>query len=330
MPRHCSTLEFRHHVRGKPLRRALKLYFGNTPLRTDSNAFTSDFVKKMSSGEGRPILGILGMDCLRHYCIQLDFQAGKMRFLDPNHLKPARLGPALPVTFAHAEGEPPEWIHPCVSRCSLAGGETRHLLIDTGANCDGLLEPQLFRQASEEQRRRVPPDATRDQDANSVELPQCVWNGIAYTSLWLRNGKSATDADRGENALGLRFLARHLVTFDFPHRTMYLKQTRRGPLVDAEVRAAANAAGNSAYPLARKLLKKGQLPGWAKGQRGTIKGVFHFRQEPDTITFDAVKKGDSSTYHYQFTRSSQDRPWQLRKAWRTDQNDHTVQEYPVP
>jgi hypothetical protein len=29
--------------------------------------------------------------------------------------------------------------------------------------------------------------------------------------------------------MGLRFLARHLVTFNFPKRTMYLKQTRTGP-----------------------------------------------------------------------------------------------------
>jgi hypothetical protein len=307
---------------------APRLYFGNTPLITDSNAFTSDFVKKMSSGERRPILGILGMDCLRHYCIQLDFQAGKMRFLDPNHLKTARLGQAFPLTFARADGEPPEWIHPCVSRCSLAGGADTNLLLDTGANCDGLLEPQLFRREAQEQRLRMPADT--DKEPNNLGLPQRVWSGNTYTSLWVGNGASSTDGENGENALGLRFLARHLVTLDFPHRTMYLKQVRRGPLLDTELAAAVKAARKSAYPLVRKSLKKGQLPGWAQGQRGAIKDVFQFRQEPDTITFDAVKKGDSSTYHYQFTRSSKDGPWQLQKAWRTDQNDHTVQEYPVP
>jgi hypothetical protein len=307
---------------------APKLYFGNTPLITDSNAFTSDFVKKMSSGEGRPILGILGMDCLRHYCIQLEFQAGKMRFLDPNHLKPARLGPALPVTLVHVEGEPPEWIHPCVSRCSLAGGADTDLLIDTGANCDGLLASGLFRREAQEQRLRMPADT--DKEPNNLGLPQRVWSGNTYTSLWVGNGASSTDGESGENSLGLRFLARHLVTFDFPHRIMYLKQVRRGPLLDVELAAAVKAAGKSAYPLVWKLLKKGQLPGWSKEQRGTMKGVFQFHQNPDTITFDAVKKGDSSTYHYQFTRSSTDNPWQLQKAWRTDQNDHTVQEYPVP
>ena len=32
------------------------------------------------------------------------------------------------------------------------------------------------------------------------------------------------------NVLGLRFLARHLVTLDFPNQKLYLKQTRVAPL----------------------------------------------------------------------------------------------------
>jgi hypothetical protein len=43
-----------------------------------------------------------------------------------------------------------------------------------------------------------------------------------------------------------------------------------------------------------------------------------------------LKKGDSSIYHYEFTRASKTSPWKLQKAWRADQNDHTVEEYPVP
>jgi hypothetical protein len=33
-----------------------------------------------------------------------------------------------------------------------------------------------------------------------------------------------------ENWIGLRFLARHLVTFNFPKRTLYLRQRSVGPL----------------------------------------------------------------------------------------------------
>jgi len=52
---------------------------------------------------------------------------------------------------------------------------------------------------------------------------------------------------------------------------------------------------------------------------------------PNSAAFDHVlKKGDASIYHYEFTRASRTSPWKLQKAWRADQNDHTVEEYPVP
>ena len=47
---------------------APKFYLGATPLMAGSNIVAVD-LKKMLSPAGRPIVGILGMDCLRHYCI---------------------------------------------------------------------------------------------------------------------------------------------------------------------------------------------------------------------------------------------------------------------
>jgi hypothetical protein len=59
---------------------APKLYLGGTQLLTADQVVTDDL---KVFGSDLPFMGILGMDCLRHYCIQLDFAAGKMRFLDP-------------------------------------------------------------------------------------------------------------------------------------------------------------------------------------------------------------------------------------------------------
>ncbi len=53
-----------------------------------------------------------------------------------------------------------------------------------------------------------------------------VGEGGAYN---LRLGESS-----GGNTIGLRFLARHLVTFNFPKRMMYLKRTSVGPLADGQ------------------------------------------------------------------------------------------------
>jgi hypothetical protein len=309
---------------------APKLYLGSVPLITGNNALTSDYLAKMSSGTGRPIRGILGMDCLRHYCIQLDFKAGRMRFLDSDRLRAERLGQAFPLTFSSASQDHPAWIHPYIRHASLAGGPDTDLLIDTGADNDGALEPGLFRHQIREQRLRLPQDTAQDREPNSVEIPRCVWNGTPYTDLYLGNGASANEGGAGESSLGLRFLARHIVTFDFPHRTMYLKQVRVGPLVDARITAAAQAAVNSAIRPARSLMRSGQLPGWSKDDRGSIQDTFRVHFDPDSVTFDAVKRSDSSTYHYKFTRASKTEPWRLEKAWRTDQDDHTVEEYLIP
>ncbi len=65
---------------------APKLYLGKIPLMTADTIGTWD----------NP-LGVLGMNCLRHYCIQLDFQAGKIRFLDPERVDPAELGKSFPL-----------------------------------------------------------------------------------------------------------------------------------------------------------------------------------------------------------------------------------------
>src|SRR6267142_2319586 len=59
---------------------------------------TSD-LKELPFLSGHPAKGILGMDLLRHYCVQLDFEAGMIRFLNSNELDVATLGKAFPLTF---------------------------------------------------------------------------------------------------------------------------------------------------------------------------------------------------------------------------------------
>src|SRR5207249_3924643 len=68
--------------------RAPELYVGNTRLQTGKWVLTAD----LSSISFRPLSGFLGIDCLRHYCIQLDFAANKLRFLDPERLGNEELG----------------------------------------------------------------------------------------------------------------------------------------------------------------------------------------------------------------------------------------------
>jgi hypothetical protein len=154
--------------------KAPEIYVGEVQLRTGRRVLTMDLSRLSGdvnrlTGSNHRFKGILGMDALWHYCIQLDFTARQIRFLDPYQLHVDELGQALPL-IPDAEGCP-----------LVVRGKDSHVLVDTG----------------------------------------CI-------------DKRAT------NLLGLDFLARHLVTFNFPKRTMYLKPTSVSSRADERLSAQAN------------------------------------------------------------------------------------------
>ncbi len=203
---------------------APKLFLGGVPLMTDNYISTLDFHRGLVLSSLR-IMGILGMDCLRHYCIQLDFEAGKMRFLDPDHFDPAGLGKPFPITFSNVgQNFSAELLRagqndscPFISHPGLFGGSNTNLLIDTGDNVDGAVEKGVIKG---HYLTRLMHFVIR---LRALRLKKCTWDGQTYTKLRVWTGPK-------KNQLGMRFLARHLVTFDLPKRTMYLNQTRSDPL----------------------------------------------------------------------------------------------------
>ncbi len=193
---------------------APKLYLGQTELRTAARVYTGDF-KKLSTEIGRPVMGILGMDCMRNYSIQLDFETGKMRFLDPNQPHPGDLGAAFPIIVR--DGLP--YIH----HDSFLGKKELDLMVDTGCMFDGLLKASRF-----------PREAGRQR---SVAIGTCTWNDNTYTDLFL--------AREEPDIIGLRFLARHVVTLNFPEQKMYLRQTSIGSLANNDIEAATPVVKSS-------------------------------------------------------------------------------------
>lgn len=290
---------------------APRLYLENTPLKMPTNILTSDLSFVALPGRP-PIMGILGMDVLENYCLQLDFEAGKMRFLKPGHLNAGELGNAFPILYLNENG----FHHPFIQQPSLLGGPVTDVLIDTGLRVDGGVDAELFQREIVEQRRE---GNAVYADGGRVWFAKCVWNGGTYTNLLL-GGLAIGLLERGDvkNLIGLGFLSRHLVTFDFPHRMMYLKQTRAGPLLDENMQAAEAFLNG--------LKAKGILPGWSENDTGAI----YLNIRGLQLEFDGRKNGDPSDYHYQISRLSQDSPWKLQKAWRTDQNGKTIEEFPVP
>jgi predicted aspartyl protease len=181
---------------------APKIYLGETPLVTGEKVGVWDLPE-----------GIIGMDCLRHYCIQLDFQTGKVRFLKPGNTNSAELGKAFPLTsidYAHVRGK------------EFFALEDSSILIDTGFQLDGTMRSSSLKHAVQEHGGKPVPMFGRDKGRlpEIVSFPSCTWAGETYTNVIIQAGPP--------KIIGLRFLARHLVTFDFPNKIMYLKYPGRG------------------------------------------------------------------------------------------------------
>jgi hypothetical protein len=274
-----------------------KLYLGDTRLRTGSRALVMD-LKQMSALAGRPVKGILGMDVLEHYCVQLDFAASKMRFLDG--AANAAWGRAFPIVPLNDKDE-----RPAVAG-NLFGAEGPHSLIDSGYITDGWLMPQFYRQWTNQAVATV---------AGEACSPNGRFFGETYPQVNLQ--VEAVESD----GIGLPFLSRHLVTLDFPRKTMYLKRTSEGPL-------PATGAG-AAISYLKTMKDQGQLPGWSKDEHGTPKETT-MDSSGNSATIAIQKSDAASIYHYQVIRASKDEPWKLHKAWRTDDKGRTLEEYLVP
>lgn len=279
-----------------------KLYLGNVPLLTGSRNGAYDF-------KGWDIKGIIGMNCLKHYCIQLDFQAHKIRFLDPNNLDVSNLGKAYPITFARTG-------RPFIRHGSFIGGNSTNAQTDVAfAKGDRPKTRELPVTYALIDSGWDPSDGRVDGAGKPLHLAECTWDGQTYTNIVIHRGKDA-------NLIGLKFLARHLVTLNFPKRVLYLKQTSVGPLKDEDKVAAWKFFVKCAR-------QKGGLPGNPPHAPAYI---YRTMSEWPADTFECVihQEKDPTHWHYLIARASSEAPWKLQRAWQTGEMGKNIKEYPVP
>lgn len=212
--------------------RAPKLYAGDTALLTGPQVYT---IKKPPTA-GDPAQGILGMDCLANYCIQFDFLEGKMRFLDPDHLNTNDLGEAFAVRAGTQT----------LFDADLFGqGKTRFLL-DTGMSgpFDAMLAPKVFERFLH-QYPTVGPNlymkVNDGREASARIFPRATMLGLPYTDLRFSSVDLRPRSIKG--IIGMRFLARHKITLNFPKGTLYLKPISSAPL-DEGPGASSGASHN--------------------------------------------------------------------------------------
>ena len=186
---------------------APKLYLGDTQLLINDRVLTDDLSKMSSSGQ--QVMGILGLDCLRHYCIQLDFDAGKMRFLDPDNLDTNNLGKAFPISISHGE------VLTCLNFFGLKNAQ---LIVDTGCTVDAALKPRFVQQ---ELQRQTAVATNEIKTAAGVPVRVVYFDKVVFDKKVYRH--FILDDCPDNNLLGLRFMGRYLTTLNFPKQMIYLK-----------------------------------------------------------------------------------------------------------
>lgn len=257
-------------------------------------------------------MGILGIDVLQHYCVQLDFDDGKVRFLDDQHADPAGWGRAFSL-FYLSDG------CYCISE-NLTGTPGAYSLIDTGCNYDGWLTPDLFQRWT---------NGAAPSISGLVHAPSGILAGQTYTNLNLRGVDpkllKSDDQHIKFNGIGLQFLGRHLVTFDFPQQTLYLKRTDVETVSHEDIKDDVKAA----QQVILDLEAKGKLPGWTNGESMASSHIKFSFDYPYFVTFDIRKTGDLSSYHYKLGRASKESSWNLSDAWHVDASGQTIEHYSI-
>lgn len=271
-----------------------RLYLGGVLLRTSGTNVGTYDCAGISAFVGRPIRGILGIDVLKNYCVQLDFKARRIRFLDDEHSNKEGWGEAFALNQLSDE---------CFyTDANLAGVAGRGTLIDTGSLHDGWLRPDIYERWM---------DLAKPPEGGESRYPRGVLGNERYPELDVvklnENAITSGDLHARLNGIGVQFLSLHLVTLDFPGRTMYLKRTTE------------TSGYTSAELFLKSLRENGRLPGWSKEDavRPPLP-LLHFHY-PDSATYEGRKAGDSTfTYYYEIGRASESSEWKLQRAWRTD------------
>lgn len=195
---------------------APKLYLGNVPFMTGPTVLAG----RLIGPTNRPYKAILGMDCLRHYCIQIDFDEHKIRFLDSNALKREELGVGFPLRNRTNLGAVP-----MVDIKWATNGNVR-LIVDTGMErfIDFSLPPAVVRPALLSHAAFHMPmtlSFSSDKGSDVYLFPTVVLGSETYQNVQVVQGDIAGGLIDG--FMALPFLARHKVTFDFPNQKMYLR-----------------------------------------------------------------------------------------------------------
>jgi hypothetical protein len=188
---------------------------GHLPLRCPSAVVCKD-LEWLRRGLERPVEGILGMDFLGEHVFRVDFVRAELTFLKT---VPEASGDWIPIDWKTGD-------YPWIPICFSAEDKGQQFIVDTGymgrdsgsleiVQARGLHRKGEFREIGTESYGTLGGDSTR-----RVYQGKRMWAGAFAVE------EPILSETTGHSALGLGFLSRFVVTFDFPRRRLYLTKSQ--------------------------------------------------------------------------------------------------------
>ncbi len=164
---------------------------------------------------GQPIHGLVGMDFLRNYVVQANFDGQRITLSQSGVGDPATWGERQPMLFDRA-GNPK-------LRASVSG-VSESFLLDTGASgCNlsaGIFDAIVDRGEAQIVGEALNFTAGGDVKTSIARLRSFTVGGFEQRGLLFSSNPR-------RSSVGLSFLSRYAVTLDFPNRAIYLRKGER-------------------------------------------------------------------------------------------------------
>lgn len=161
---------------------------------------------------GLDMQGFIGMDFLQRHVVRLDYDRGEVSFL---RVAPANPGSAVNLGLT-SRGIP-------TLTLSVGGLGRRSFLIDTGtvtATSGDMDSPSIDRLLAKGEATLI----NKSQFLTQLSVADCREIQVDEVTLEsFQHSKLVFGEMPANNVVGLHYLSRYIVTFDFPHMKMYLK-----------------------------------------------------------------------------------------------------------
>ncbi len=169
-------------------------------------------LEDMRRASNAKIYGVIGMDVLQSCRVQIDFDRGRLRFLNSLPRNPAELGEKLPLRMEE-DGVP-------YLRGSLGGGLDEWFVIDTRALGNSLQE-DVFDELRERKQLQLGASSASMTVAGEMrgdrgKIREFRMGRFRHAGLRFSRVRMSS--------LGLRYFSRFRVVFDFPGEALYVRE----------------------------------------------------------------------------------------------------------